>query len=184
MPNNASTNHDNANHYLLLQAGSAPKLGQRGVGQVHFQLLASLDRQNLYLRLSGNDGAGCASDELVDFQKIQSAIARREADKPFAARIFRDSFIGRSVNNFSFLACVLRGIGLLAASEKPHKHVQAGDWAKFIQDCLSMEGEPIEIGGKQAAPLPVDSAEPVAKVQRKDRRKKIASEESSDACSA
>lgn len=184
MSNNPSSNRDNANQYLLLQSGSAPKLGQRGIGQVHFQLLASLDRQNLYIRLSGNDGAGCASDELVDFQRIQSAIPRQEADKPFPARIFRETFIGRSVNNFSFLACVLREVGLLAASEKLHKHVLAGDWTKFFQDYLSKEGEPIEIGGKQAAPLPLDSAEPVAKVQRKDRRKKIASEESSDACPA
>lgn len=169
---------------LLIKTASAPKLGQRGVGQVHFQLLTSLDRQNLYLRLSGNDGAGCVSDELVDFQKIHSAIARQEADKPFAARIFRDAFIGRSVNNFSFLACALREIGLLTASDKLHKHVQAGDWAKFIQECLSQEGEPFEIGGKRPAVLPADSAEPVAKVQRKDRRKKIAAEEPADACPA
>jgi hypothetical protein len=182
MPKTVTSTSDIPAQFLLIKSASAVKLGQRGVGQIHFQLLASLDRQQLFLRISGNDGSGAASDEAVSFETLQEAINRVDAGTAFGARIFRDCYVGRSVNNFSFACCCLRSLDLLAASDKLHKHVQSGDWPGFIQMHLQLHGEMIDIG-KQALPLPADTAEPVAKTQRKDKRKKIALEESAHACS-
>lgn len=132
--------------YLRLSAGQCPKLGQRAEGLIHFELLATMDRQQLLVRLVSNDSGGYFSREPVNFERIRTVAEAQEADKPFNGRVFGgDLFKGQSANNGGFMTAVLRSLGLLVAGEKSNLSLMTGDWSAFAQAQLSLAGETIQI---------------------------------------
>lgn len=132
--------------YLRLSAGQCPKLGQRAEGLIHFELLASMDRQQLFVRLVGNDSGGYFGREPVDFSRIRAVAEAQPANKPFNGRVFGgDLFKSQSANNGGFMAAALRSLGLLVAGEKSNLSLVAGDWSAFAQAQLSLAGETIQI---------------------------------------
>lgn len=148
----------NPTSLYLLRTDSTPKIGQRANGHVHYQVLADTDRQQLFIRLTANDGGGYFSRELVSFASIQHAIANQDASTPFPSKQFRDVFRGKSSNNAGFLACVLRAEGLLSGvPDKTHQHLLAGDWSAWETSLLAEPGELIEIGSNEAAPSSADT---------------------------
>ena len=132
--------------YLRLSAGQCPKLGQRAEGLIHFELLASMDRQQLLVRLVSNTSGGYFSREPVCFERIRAVAEAQAADKPFNGRVFGgDLFKGQSANNGGFLTAALRSLGLLVAGEKSNLSLVTGDWSAFAQAQLSLTGETIQI---------------------------------------
>lgn len=132
--------------YLRLSAGQCPKLGQRAEGLIHFELLASMDRQQLFIRLVSNDSGGYFGREPVDFSRIRAVAEAQPADKTFNGRVFGgDLFKSQSANNGGFLTAVLRSLGLLVAGEKSNLSLVTGDWSAFAQAQLSLAGETIQI---------------------------------------
>lgn len=132
--------------YLRLSAGQCPKLGQRAEGLIHFELVASMDRQQLLVRLVSNDSGGYFGREPVDFARIRAVADAQEADKPFNGRVFGgELFKSQSSNNGGFLTAVLRSLGLLVAGEKSNLSLVTGDWSAFAQAQLSLAGETIQI---------------------------------------
>lgn len=146
--------------YLLLKAATAKKLGKQAEGDIHYQILADLERQGLYITITGNDGGGYFSREAVSFENVEDCFAKWESGKPFPSKLFQPAFTGRSTNNASFLAAVLHAEALLAfAPETEGRHLIACDWAQWKRALLAEPGTQIEIGGISAAGLqPVSNA--------------------------
>ena len=153
--------------YLRLSAGQCPKLGQRAEGLIHFELLASMDRQQLFIRLVSNDSGGYFGREPVDFERIRTVAEAQSADKPFNGRVFGGGlFKSQSANNGGFLTAALRSLGLLVAGEKSNLSLVTGDWSSFAQAQLSLAGETIQINppAQRGKPRKVADAEPGAAV--------------------
>ncbi|MBS7351191.1 MAG: hypothetical protein KIG95_13780 [Comamonas sp.] len=135
----------------LLRTDLASKLSPRSQGGLTYVLLADEDR-HLHLAVTGNEGGGLWSKEAVRLDTIAALLAPY-VGQPFATKVLRDAFHGKSNNNAPFCAAVLKDLGLLAPSpDKPHQHVQAGDWAAFSQTWLAKEG--VEVTYPEAATPP------------------------------
>lgn len=153
--------------YLRLSVGQCPKLGQRAEGLIHFELLATMDRQQLLMRLVSNDSGGYFSREPVSFERIRAVADSQVVDKPFNGRVFGgDLFKGQSANNGGFLTAALRSLGLLVPGEKSNLSLVSGDWSAFAQAQLSLAGETIQIDppAPRGKPRKAADAEPGAAV--------------------
>lgn len=128
--------------YYLLRADHAPKLGQRSTGRIAFQVLTDAERQNVFLRIAGNEGGGYVSDEAVPFAEIVRCINEHDPKLPVKAERFRRAFVGRSNNNWGFLTAILVYEGLLRRDpDKPSRMSDAGGWAAWASRHLEIQGE-------------------------------------------
>lgn len=150
--------------YRLLKSDHAPKLGPRSTGGISYVVLADEARQHLYLQITGNDGGGYWSREIVALAEIERCLPEK-ADEAFPAKRLASAFTGRSSNNGGFLAAVLHHEGLLAFTDDKDQraaYVRAGDWSAWTTAMLAMAGEPYGPGGQQAEPgSPTTSADGV-----------------------
>lgn len=162
----------------LIHSGQAAKVGQRAEGQIHYQLFTDLAQKELYFRLTGNDGGGYFSRELIAFRQVKAAVNHFSADTPFPSKVFRDAFTGKSSNNPGFLACLLRTEGLLSGvPDKTHQHLLAGNWKQWEAEQLAKAGEVINLAESNSAETPSTTSSD-APAGRKGRRRN-AKEESS-----
>ncbi|MBR8218294.1 hypothetical protein HT749_31955 [Burkholderia cepacia] len=140
--------------HILLRSGEARKVGQRSTGTIRYDIVSDSERTKVFIRITGNDGGGYFSRELVDFDKAIDGIASYKDGSPFPSKIFAPAFVGKSSNNAGFLAAVLRGEQLLdAAPGSDFQHVVSGEWADWKSDALKLEGTPIEEPKSSDAPL-------------------------------
>ena len=140
--------------YHLLKSDHAPKLGPRSMGGISYVVLADETRQHLYVQITGNDGGGYWSREIVALADIERCLPEK-ADEVFPAKRLASAFTGRSSNNGGFLAAVLHHEGLLALTDGKDQraaHVRAGDWSAWSSAMLATTGEPYVPGGQQADP--------------------------------
>lgn len=145
--------------FWLLKDGTAPKLGARAEGSINYNVLADNERQLLFIAITGNKGGGYFSKEHVDISKIEACLDTSTSAKPFPSKTFKEAFVGRSSNNAGFLVAVLRHEGLLAAApETETQHVQSGDWTAWKKSILAEAGKLIEVGIKDAAKKPLETA--------------------------
>lgn len=131
--------------HLLLRSGEARKVGQRSTGAIRYDIVSDSERTKVFIRITGNDGGGYFSRELVDFDKAIDNVASYKNGNPFPSKVFASAFFGKSSNNAGFLAAVLRGEQLLdAAPGSDFQHVISGEWANWKATALLLEGRPIE----------------------------------------
>ena len=152
--------------YRLLREDAASKLGDRSRGLITFQVLTDEAQEELYLRIARNDGGGYVSDEAVAFNSIVRCINQHDAKQPIKADLFRPAFVGRSSNNWGFLAAILVHEGLLQRSKTaPYPMTDAGGWAAWGARHLEITGdlalvkvgrEPLAKKPKPTIPEPVD----------------------------
>ncbi len=88
-----------------------------------FYDVAKHDEDNeLYLRLSGNEGGGLHSKEWILLQSVIEILDQQFTNPtaPFKSLILKPLFNGSSANNVGFFAAALRSsdIGLLKPAEK------------------------------------------------------------------
>jgi hypothetical protein len=139
--------------YWLLKSNTCKKLGAKAVGGISYQLLGDIERQILSVRITANFGGGYFSREIVPFSAVKACLDRRAEDKPFASKLFKEAFIGRSSNNAGFMAALLRAENLISlAPDTETQHVTSGDWTAFVKTMLVVPGEKIEI----EMPMPVN----------------------------
>lgn len=113
----------------LIRQGQCPKLGVYSSGLITFQILTNESKDGVFLRIAGNDGGGYVSDEAVPFDAVLRCVTERDPDKALRAGDFKPAFIGRSNNNWGFLAAVLLHEGLLTRHPTlPHLLVDEGGW--------------------------------------------------------
>ncbi len=155
--------------YYLLRADHAPKLGQRSTGRIAFQVLTDAERQNVFLRIAGNEGGGYVSDEAVPFAEVVRCINEHDVKLPVKAELFRRAFVGRSNNNWGFLTAILVYEGLLRRDpDKPSRMSDAGGWAAWASRHLEIQGElqAVKVGKEPVIrKVKAQAAEPVVTVE-------------------
>jgi hypothetical protein len=94
--------------YSLIHTFICNKLSDRAQGQLHYQLWQHNEDQSFGIALSKNESSGGFSAELITVNDIIQVLGKLYQDgKSFHATALKDLFIGKSVNNFSFLGAVL-----------------------------------------------------------------------------
>lgn len=168
MTNTTTINDDHATKgikqpFWLLKAATAKKLGKQSEGGISYRILADADRKSLYLSITGNNGNGYFSREIVQFSKVEACINKCEQEKPFPSKAFKNGvFTGRNSNDPSFLCAILRAEKLLAAApDVETQHVISGDWSAWKTSLLSEPGTRIESDAIKPAEKQVE-ADPVA----------------------
>lgn len=128
--------------YLRLKTGTAPKLGLRAEGGIHYSILCDADRQNLFVMVTGNDGGGYFSKEITPMANILACLPNEDG-ATFAGKVLSRACVSRTANQPGFLMAILRHEGLTTgASDKPHQHVRTGDVAQWSAAMLEHPGEP------------------------------------------
>ncbi|MCG7584956.1 hypothetical protein [Photobacterium sp. OFAV2-7] len=129
-------------HYsnIVLQ-GKAKKLSPKTENHVFYELAVHDEENELYLRLSGNEGGGLHSKEWIKLQDILTVLEDQD-DKSFKSTALKPVFKGGSANNSGFLAASLRGLLLISPSEKSvFLHVLAENYTQRCDELLSLVGE-------------------------------------------
>lgn len=126
--------------YRLIKTERARKTGE---GSITYAVLKDADSQGVYFTILANDGAGQFSPEIVAFDKIQACLAKVDATKPVAAKLFAAAFVGRSSNNPGFLMAAMRQeLLMLPTVDASHLHAVSGNWDDWQQQILAQEGQP------------------------------------------
>lgn len=123
---------------IIIEQGSVNKLSPKSTGKIYFQLARHQDDQTNYLRITGNDGGGLHSREWIALDKVITTLSG-QAGHPFKSSVLKTCMVGKSANNVSFLAAILRSgdIKLLKPSEKSlFLHVLVDD---FEQQAASLQ---------------------------------------------
>lgn len=132
--------------FLRIKTDTAPKTSLNATGGVSFALLKNVESTEAYFCLLANEGGGYFSREAVPFSAIQRCLTGVNAERPVPAKVFRQAFVGRSVNNAGFLVHALRHEGLLQpAPDAAHQHVLADGWDDWKAKLLAQSGEPFEL---------------------------------------
>lgn len=94
--------------YNLIHTFTCNKLSDRAEGQLHYQLWQHSEDQSFGIALSKNESTGGFSAELIKVDDIIQLLGKLyQEGKPFHATTLKELFIGKSVNNSSFLGAVL-----------------------------------------------------------------------------
>lgn len=108
---------------IIIEKGTADKLSPKSEGKIYYQLARNQDDKANYLRITGNDGGGLHSREWIALDKVITTLSG-QAGHPFKSSALKECMVGKSANNASFLAAILRSsdIGLIKPSEKSTFH--------------------------------------------------------------
>jgi hypothetical protein len=132
--------------FLRIKTDTAQKTSLNAKGGVAYALLKDTESTEVYFCLLANDGGGYFSREAVPFSAIQRCLTGVNADRPVPAKVFRQAFVGRSVNNAGFLVHTLRNEGLLQpARDAAHQHRLVDGWDDWKGRLLAQSGEPFEL---------------------------------------
>jgi len=106
--------------FTTLLVSSAPKLSNKSVGKVSFEIALNNDDEKRYIRLTSNDSGGLFSKEWIKLDDINTLLESLPIDQPFKSSIFKGIIKGASSNNTSFLSACLRcsDVALIIESEK------------------------------------------------------------------
>lgn len=107
-----------APYRLVIENGDAAKLSPKSPGKIMYHLGVNPEGE-LYIRIVSNESGGLFSKEWVSVSAIV-ALLKQQGDKTFKSSLFKQVINGKSSNNASFLASVLRtqAIGFITPSEK------------------------------------------------------------------
>ena len=129
--------------YVSLKLATARKTSQRVTGEITYRVLCDEQREQLFITIISNDGGGYFSKEIIPFDGVERCLAPYADGRPLPARVLRDAFVGKSVNNAGFLAAILRAEGLLVGvPDAGHQHQIASNWSDWKEGMLCADGEP------------------------------------------
>ncbi|PHJ41148.1 hypothetical protein [Vibrio sp. PID17_43] len=122
--------------------GKAKKLSPKTTNHVFYEIVLHDEENELYIRMTGNQGGGLHSKEKILLKDI-TAVLDVQGDKPFKSSVMKCVFSGQSANNAGFMAACCRGLGLIIQSEKSvFLHVLSEDYKQRRDELLSfVEGE-------------------------------------------
>lgn len=164
--------------FLRIKTDTAPKTSLNAKGGVTYALLKDMESTETYFCLLANEGGGgYFSREAVPFSAIQRCLTGVNAERTVPAKVFRQAFVGRSVNNAGFLVHALRHEGLLQpAPDAAHQHVLADGWDDWKAKLLAEPGEPFELPDSkkddsgQSAPSPAEQPTATGKKAKKPKK--------------
>ena len=158
---------DKANQ-TLIKTWSCNKLSDRSKGKLQYQLWQDNDDQSFGIALSENESSGGFSAELIKVDQIISTLQKLyQTAKPFHAVTLKGLFIGKSVNNASFLGAVLVDQGVIRPHPQTARLLEVSAeyelWPQSFEDVLQQNSSRSEssnemkpLGGKRG-PKPKDS---------------------------
>ncbi|EJX1245950.1 hypothetical protein WKW42_19710 [Vibrio alginolyticus] len=122
----------------IVREGKAKKLSPKTENHVFYEIAIHDGDNELYIRMSGNEGGGLHSKEWIPLKDI-TAVLDVQGDKPFKSSVMKCVFSGQSANNAGFMAACCRGLGLIIQSEKSvFLHVLATDYEQRRDEILSL----------------------------------------------
>lgn len=122
----------------ILRSGSAPKIGKRSQGNIYYRITTDIDRREISVAITGNDGGGYFSREAVSFRDIEACLRAHKTSTGFPTKVFREVFKGRSVNNAAFILAALAAEKLIApALAFKGRHVVCGDHQAWKEALLT-----------------------------------------------
>ncbi|MGQ4499658.1 hypothetical protein ACUIA4_14430 [Vibrio parahaemolyticus] len=122
----------------IVREGKAKKLSPKTENHVFYEIAIHDEENELYIRMSGNEGGGLHSKEWILLKDI-TAVLDVQGDKPFKSSVLKCVFSGQSANNAGFMCGVCRGLGLIIQSEKSvFLHVLAPDYVTIRDEILSL----------------------------------------------
>ncbi|ELB2274051.1 hypothetical protein QNZ94_003705 [Vibrio parahaemolyticus] len=127
----------------IVREGKAKKLSPKTENHVFYEIALHDEENELYIRMTGNQGSGLHSKEMIPLKDI-TAVLDVQGDKPFKSSVLKCVFSGQSANNAGFMAACCRGLGLIIQSEKSvFLHVLAPDYEQRRDELLSLvDAEP------------------------------------------
>ncbi|WP_101961050.1 hypothetical protein [Vibrio harveyi] len=127
----------------IVREGKAKKLSPKTENHVFYEIAIHDEENELYIRMTGNQGSGLHSKEMIPLKDI-TAVLDVQGDKPFKSSVMKCVFSGQSANNAGFMCGVCRGLGLIIQSEKSvFLHVLAADYEQRRDELLSLvDAEP------------------------------------------
>lgn len=132
--------------YLRIKIDTAPKTSLNATGGVTYAVLKDAASTEAYFCLLANDGGGYFSREAVPFSAIEACLSGVNTERSIPAKVFRQAFVGKSVNNAGFLVHALRHEELLKpAPDAAHQHFLGEGWGAWKADMLAQAGEPFEL---------------------------------------
>lgn len=118
---------DKANQ-TLIKTWSCNKLSDRSKGKLKYQLWQDNDDQSFGIALSENESSGGFSAELIKVDEIISTLQKLYQDaKPFHAVALKGLFVGKSVNNASFLGAALVDQGVIRLHPQTARLLEVND---------------------------------------------------------
>ncbi|HCE1484398.1 TPA: hypothetical protein NGR22_004601 [Vibrio parahaemolyticus] len=122
----------------IVREGKAKKLSPKTENHVFYEIAIHDEENELYIRMTGNQGSGLHSKEWIPLKDI-TAVLDVQGDKPFKSSVMKCVFSGQSANNAGFMAACCRGLGLIIQSEKSvFLHVLASDYEQRRDELLSL----------------------------------------------
>lgn len=122
----------------IVREGKAKKLSPKTENHVFYEIAIHGEENELYIRMSGNEGGGLHSKEWIPLKDI-TAVLDVQGDKPFKSSVMKCVFSGQSANNAGFMAACCRGLGLIIQSDKSvFLHVLAPDYKQRRDEILSL----------------------------------------------
>ncbi|KOY32046.1 hypothetical protein [Vibrio parahaemolyticus] len=133
------TDDQQVDHFTyIVREGKAKKLSPKTDNHVFYEIAIHDEENELYIRMSGNEGGGLHSKEWIPLKDI-TAVLDVQGDKPFKSSVMRCVFSGQSAINAGFTCGVCRGLGLIIQSEKSvFLHVLAPDYEQRRDELLSL----------------------------------------------
>ncbi|MFG0386020.1 hypothetical protein [Vibrio sp. GLN_5] len=138
------TDDNPVDHFThIVRKGKAKKLSPKTENHVFYEIAIHDEDNELYIRMSGNEGGGLHSKEWIPLKDI-TAVLDVQGDKPFKSSVMKCVFSGQSANNAGFMAACCRGLGLIIQSDKSvFLHVLAPDYVTIREEILSLvDSEP------------------------------------------
>ena len=137
---------DKANQ-TLIKTWSCNKLSDRSKGQLKYQLWQDNDDQSFGIALSENESSGGFSAELIKVDQIISTLQKLyQAAKPFHAVALKGLFVGKSVNNESFLGAALVDQGVIRQHPQTARLLEVNDeyelWPLSFDDVVQQSSAP------------------------------------------
>ncbi len=153
---------------VVVRSVQVPKLSQRADGLIGYQLAYVPDQSEAFFALTSNAGGGYFSKEWVPVSRIVDKLAELSAEEAFPAIALKSVFVGKSVNNASFLAAALVAEGVLKSDpEKAFRLMvapEAKDWRDLI---FTLSGETVRFDSPEA-----DKPEPEPKKNKRGAKVK------------
>ena len=126
-------------NYLSLKSATAEKIG-KAQGNITYHVLCDEAQELLFVTITGNDLAGCYSDEIVPFAHIEKCVDGMKAGTYVPSKLFFKAFSSSKSNNNNcgFLAAILRAEELLApVIDGVRKHVLQPGWDDWKMEMLT-----------------------------------------------
>ncbi|MDD2863764.1 MAG: hypothetical protein PHC99_03475 [Methylococcales bacterium] len=132
--------------YTLVDGGEAPKIAKHSKGKVNFDVLKNQSEKLFIRMIHTEEDKGTFSDKIISLSDIYNCVRQHMGiNQSISAQPFKKLFSDGDKDSHSFLAAVLRKIGLLKKDpDKPTKHLvkEHAEWSQFEAEMLATEGIP------------------------------------------